>query len=88
MLMAVYFARETDLDACIGCGACVEICPVDAVKMTGEQPVVDQDWCIGCSVCAVSCPTGAISIVRRSDKAAPKDFTDLHDRIKLERGLG
>jgi Pyruvate/2-oxoacid:ferredoxin oxidoreductase delta subunit len=88
LLMAVYFIRETDLDACIGCGACAEICPVDAVRMADEQPVVDQDWCIGCSVCAVSCPTGAISIVRRSDKAAPMDFADLHDRIKVERGLG
>jgi Pyruvate/2-oxoacid:ferredoxin oxidoreductase delta subunit len=88
ILMAVYFIRETDLDACIGCGACAEICPVDAVMMADEQPIVDQDWCIGCSVCAVTCPTGAISIVRRSDKAAPMDFDDLHDRIKVERGLG
>ena len=88
VLMAVYFRRETEQDACIGCGACAEICPVDAVLMADEQPVVDQNWCIGCSVCAVSCPTGAISITRRSEKAAPKDFTDLHDRIKMERGLG
>jgi Pyruvate/2-oxoacid:ferredoxin oxidoreductase delta subunit len=88
ILMAAYFIRETDLDACIGCGACAEICPVDTVVMADERPVVDQDWCIGCSVCAVSCPTGAISIVRRSDKAAPMDFADLHGRIKVERGLG
>jgi len=88
ILMAVYFIRETDFDGCIGCGACAEICPVDAVSMAEERPVVDQDWCIGCSVCAVSCPTGAISIVRRSDKTAPMDFADLHDRIKVERGLG
>ena len=88
ILMAVYFIRETDLDACIGCGACAEICPVNAVVMADERPVADQDWCIGCSVCAVSCPTGAISIVRRSDKAAPMDFADLHGRIKVERGLG
>ncbi len=87
LLMAVYFIRETDFDACIGCGACAEICPVDAVRMADEQPAVDQDWCIGCSVCAVSCPTGAISIVRRSDNTAPMDFADLHDRIKVERGL-
>jgi Fe-S-cluster-containing hydrogenase component 2 len=88
MLMAVYFMRETDLDTCTGRGACAEICPVDAVKMADEQPAVDQDWCIGCSVCAVSCPTDAISIRRRSEHATPKNFADLHDRIKLERGLG
>ncbi len=88
ILMAVYFIRDTDLDECTGCGACVEICPVDAIDLIRGQAAVDRDWCIGCGVCAVSCPTSAISIVRRSGKAAPVDFADLHGRIKKERNLG
>lgn len=88
ILMAVYFTRDTNLNDCISCGACTEICPVDAVAVIDEKPVVDQDWCIGCGVCAVSCPTNAISIMRRSNKTAPADFADLHGRIKMERGLG
>jgi ferredoxin len=87
MLMAVYFIRETDLADCIGCGACVDICPVDAVKMVGEMPEVDRDWCIGCGVCAVACPAGVISINRRVETQAPESFTDLHRRIKQEKGL-
>jgi len=87
MLMAVYFIRDTDLAECIGCGACADICPVDAVKMIENKPEVDQDWCIGCGVCAVSCPAEVISIRRRLENQAPESFTDLHRRIKQERGL-
>jgi Fe-S-cluster-containing hydrogenase component 2 len=85
--MAVYFIRETDLDECIGCGACTEICPVDAVTMVDERPVVDTNWCIGCSVCAVSCPAEVISIKRRMENRAPESFAHLHRRIKQEKEL-
>ncbi|MBW1780990.1 MAG: 4Fe-4S binding protein [Deltaproteobacteria bacterium] len=88
-LMDVYFIRKTERDECIGCGACEEICPVDAVRIVDGKAEIDPAWCIGCGVCAVSCPTGAVSIVRRKDKAkAPKDFGQLHQRIREERGLG
>ncbi len=88
VLMAVYFIRETDLSECIGCGACADICPVDAVEMAQEQPNVDLDWCIGCGVCAVVCPTESISIARRSEKKSPPSVSNLHNRIRQERGLG
>lgn len=86
-LMAVYFIRETELDECIGCGNCAEICPVDAVKMIDDRPQVDPNWCIGCGVCAVSCPAEIISIKRRLNDQAPDSFADLHQRIKTEKGL-
>ncbi len=85
--MDVYFIRETDVDACIGCGACETICPVDAVHMVDDKARIDLEWCIGCGVCAVGCPSNAISIVRREDKgSAPKDFSHLHQKIMEERG--
>jgi ferredoxin len=86
-LMAVYFIRETELDECIGCGACAEICPVDAVKMVADKPHVDPDWCIGCGVCAIQCPAEVISIRRRIENRGPQDFEQLHKRIKAEKGL-
>jgi ferredoxin len=85
--MAVYFIRETELAECIGCGACADICPVDAVKMVEDKPEVDQSWCIGCGVCAVSCPAHVISIKRRLEKESPETFSELHRQIKEERGL-
>lgn len=85
VLMATYFLRETDRGQCTGCGQCVEICPVNAVKMEGDFPVVDQEWCIGCGVCAIPCPSSAIRLVRKSDAIPPKDFKELHREILKER---
>jgi len=85
VLMATYFLRETDRERCTGCGQCVEICPVNVVKMEGDFPVVDQEWCIGCGVCAVPCPAAAVRLVRKSDAVPPKDFKELHQQILKER---
>jgi NAD-dependent dihydropyrimidine dehydrogenase PreA subunit len=85
VLMATYFLRETDKERCTGCGQCVEICPVNVIKMEGDFPVVDKDWCIGCGVCAVPCPSSAVRLVRKSDAIPPKDFKELHREILRER---
>jgi Pyruvate/2-oxoacid:ferredoxin oxidoreductase delta subunit len=85
VLMATYFLRETDRERCTGCGQCVDICPVNAIKMEGDFPVVDLQWCIGCGVCAIPCPTSAVRLVRKSDAVPPKDFKELHTQILRER---
>ena len=49
-LMATYFMRTTDDDACVGCGACVEICPVQALTLgrrgRGGRGVVHRLWVV------------------------------------------
>jgi len=84
-LMAVYYLRRTELDECIGCGACAEICPVRAVTMVEDRPVVDLDWCLGCGVCAGVCPAGAISLSRRDQTEPPADLGRLFQRLRSER---
>ena len=87
VLMATYFLRETDKGKCTGCGQCVEICPVNVIKMEGDFPVVDREWCIGCGVCAIPCPSSAIKLVRKSEALPPKDFKELHSEILKERKM-
>ncbi len=89
LIMATYFLRTTDEDKCSGCGECVDICPIDAVKMEDDIPLVDLDWCIGCGVCSKKCSNDAIKMVARSDKKdhLPKTFRDLHEIILEEKGL-
>jgi formate hydrogenlyase subunit 6/NADH:ubiquinone oxidoreductase subunit I len=87
--MATYFLRETDDDACIGCGECETLCPVQAIEMEDDVPVVDTEWCIGCGVCATVCPTDAVTMKLRPDRTGKLPATncrELHEIILKEKG--
>ncbi len=51
-----------DKDACIGCGACMAVCPMGAVSEAGGAYLIDATKCIGCGACANLCPVGAVSV--------------------------
>jgi hydrogenase-4 component A len=40
---------------------CARVCPVDAIKLSGDQVELNEQKCIGCKMCAIACPFGAIS---------------------------
>ena len=50
--------------ACTGCGACVDMCPVNAIKMENGKAKVSDD-CIECGACLNVCPSEAISLKER-----------------------
>ncbi|MCD4655023.1 DUF362 domain-containing protein [bacterium] len=49
-------------EQCTGCGQCVLICPVDAIKVVDGTALFDHDKCIGCSECLACCPVNAIKV--------------------------
>ena len=51
-----------DKDTCTGCENCVEICPVDAIKMVDDKAEVSDDDCIDCGQCVDECPVDAIEM--------------------------
>jgi len=53
---------EADPDSCTGCGTCVDQCPVSALVMTDDLPVVDKELCITCFCCQEICPEKAITL--------------------------
>jgi ferredoxin len=59
------FARITRVrprliaSACVGCGACAEVCPKGIISY-GHPPAFDLKDCVGCLCCAEICPQAAI----------------------------
>jgi len=64
-------AAIVDIEKCTGCGECVDVCPVEAMKLAcpvgaedepREVVVIDEDTCTECGVCVDACPNDAICI--------------------------
>ena len=50
---------------CTGCGACVSICPKQAITMQPDAegflyPKVDGEKCVSCDLCEKRCPADAL----------------------------
>ncbi|MBD5116143.1 MAG: 4Fe-4S binding protein [Ruminococcaceae bacterium] len=59
--MEVNTIEKTPHDLCTGCFACMNTCPIDAVKAESDSqgflcPVIDKSKCVSCGKCAKVCP--------------------------------
>ena len=57
-------------DACIGCGKCVELCPLNNIHLENGKPVWGKN-CTHCMACICYCPKEAIEYGRKS-KGKPR----------------
>ena len=52
-----------EADACIGCGECADVCPVDVYEMQdGKSVPVNESECLGCQSCVEVCPSNCIVV--------------------------
>ncbi|MFX1570103.1 MAG: ATP-binding protein [Promethearchaeota archaeon] len=64
LINSTNYLCQIDKDKCIGCGTCMEKCPVDAIQGDDNNKAdCNEEWCIGCGVCAHFCPENAISLL-------------------------
>ena len=71
-------------DVCVGCGACVKVCPQGIHKMVGsEGHVVNRDIeCIGCRACEEACLYKALEIAGET-----KTISELMEVVREDRGF-
>jgi len=77
-------------DTCGGCETCIARCPVKAVFVNNEVPVIDRSRCLGCGLCVTGCPTGTLTLVRKSEEEIedpPMDEQDFNQKRLRNRGL-
>ncbi len=52
-----------DTDACVGCGACVDVCPHGVFRLEdGKARIEARGACMECGACARNCPAAALSV--------------------------
>ncbi len=58
------YMAKINKDKCVGCGTCVEKCPMEAIELNNDSAKLQAAKCIGCGVCAHHCPEHAIKLNR------------------------
>ena len=54
---------NVDTDKCVGCGECVDVCPVEVYEIKdGKSEPVNSEERLGCESCVEVCETSAITV--------------------------
>jgi len=79
-----------DVEKCIGCGGCANVCTPRAIKVSDPSPEVRRiefflERCTYCARCAEVCPENAI-VVTEEFESATNDTEDMHLTVDVYMG--
>lgn len=77
-----YTADVHNRENCVGCGACVRLCPMEACALQNGKVQVKNQQCIGCGLCVSQCPKGVLKMAKRpgaSDRLIQREL----DRVYI-----
>jgi ferredoxin len=60
----INMVAKVNVDECVGCGACADVCPQEAI-LVDDVAVVNEAECVDCAACADECPNNAITVVKK-----------------------
>lgn len=55
---------QIDVERCTLCRLCVNLCPYQALGLSGKKLVSDRNRCLSCGLCCSICPSHAITLSR------------------------
>ena len=55
--------ESTDIEECLNCGACEDVCYFGARKMKEGELIIDRESCYGCGLCVDVCPYDCVVMV-------------------------
>lgn len=76
---------------CTGCGACYNVCPVNAITIQGDEygfykPVIDKEKCTNCGLCEKICPLDKFVSNNNEPTAIALINKDEETRLKCASG--
>jgi NAD-dependent dihydropyrimidine dehydrogenase PreA subunit len=66
--------RRIDTEKCIGCGTCVDDCPMNVIVLNEEGNKAEIKYlrdCQSCFLCEVECPVSAIFVTPHRERRIP-----------------
>ena len=82
------YQSSIEASLCVGCEACLDSCPMNAITMKDDIAVVNLDRCIGCGLCVSACASAAIRLLPKENQPyiAPGLLEQMQQMAKA-RGL-
>ena len=80
---------EVDVEKCIGCGGCANVCPARLIEITDTETKRVLEYfltrCTYCGRCAEVCPEDAITMTK-DYQLATTDSSDLYIKTEIYMG--
>lgn len=73
---------------CVGCAACVKVCPVSAISLVNNKSVIDGRKCIGCASCIAACQYNAIDVKWEQGSGSIQEKMVEYAKAVLDRQKG
>ncbi|HSA06925.1 MAG TPA: ATP-binding protein [Candidatus Gastranaerophilales bacterium] len=80
-----------DVEKCVKCGKCAEVCQFNALAFVKEKVLVFQELCHGCGSCVLTCPVNAIGEKGREvgviEKGVGCGFDFIHGKLRIGEAM-